>query len=119
MARRPSTSTLGFLAVVALAALGGWILVTRTVLPALDTMRFGFPVYYTSSRLVVDGVYAGSTRRVDDDACVLAQPPVALTERVASREMATGPIRRWRRMVRCRRVRRVENGPAVDGADSP
>ena len=58
MARRPSTSTLGFLAVVALAALGGWILVTRTVLPALDTMRFGFPVDYTSSRLVVDGEWS-------------------------------------------------------------
>ena len=55
MARRPSTSTLGFLAVAALAVLGGWILVTRTVLPVLDTMRFGFPVYYTSSRLVLDG----------------------------------------------------------------
>ena len=58
MARRPSTSTLGFLAVAALAVLGGWILVTRTVLPALDTMRFGFPVYYTSSRLVVDGEWS-------------------------------------------------------------
>ena len=59
MARgRPSTSTIGFLAVVAMAALGGWILVTRTVLPALDTMRFGFPVYYTSSRLVVEGEWS-------------------------------------------------------------
>ena len=55
MARRPSTSTLGFVAVAALAVIGGWILVTRTVVPALDTLRFGFPVYYTSSRLVVDG----------------------------------------------------------------
>ena len=58
MARRPSRSTLGFLAVASLAVLGGSILVTRTVLPVLDTMRFGFPVYYTSSRLVVDGVWS-------------------------------------------------------------
>ena len=55
MARRPSTSTLGFVSVALLAILGGWIFVAGTVRPALDTMRFGFPVYYTSSRLVVDG----------------------------------------------------------------
>ena len=70
MARRPSTSTLGFASVAAMAVLGGWIFVAGTVVPALDTMRFGFPVYYTSSRLVVDG---GWSPDVYDNAWFIAR----------------------------------------------
>jgi hypothetical protein len=58
MARRPSMSTVGSVSVAIIAIVGGWSFLSGTVVPALDTLRYGFPVYYTSSRLVVDGEWS-------------------------------------------------------------
>jgi hypothetical protein len=58
-----STATLVVAAVV--VGLGAITFLAGTVAPAFDGLRFGFPAYYTSSRLVLEG---GWTPGVYDDA---------------------------------------------------
>jgi len=55
MIRLPSISTIGLAAASVAFILGAWTLVTGTLGPAVGELRYGFPAYYTSARLAIDG----------------------------------------------------------------
>ena len=70
MARRTTASGLPASAatvfvLAAVAGLGAITFISGTIAPAVDGLRFGFPAYYTSSRLVLDGDWTPDV--YDDD----------------------------------------------------
>ena len=70
MARRATASRLPasgvtMLVLAVVVGLGALTFVRDTVLPAIDGLRFGFPSYYTSSRLIIDGAWTADV--YDDD----------------------------------------------------
>lgn len=55
MVRLPSISTIGLAAASVAFILGGLTFVMGTLAPAVGELRYGFPAYYTSARLAIDG----------------------------------------------------------------
>lgn len=57
MPRRLTSGSLAGVLMVGLAVLGAVTFAARTIAPAVDHLRYGFPAYYTSSRLALSGAW--------------------------------------------------------------